>query len=105
MSASRRRHTSRCQPGIASMYSRTGASPSPLAICGLPPESSAGPFAAAGLGTAGFGAAFGAVAFLVAAVLAVAFFGAAFLGAALVGAALVGAALFFGADATLSAAA
>jgi hypothetical protein len=29
----------RFQPGSAAMYARTGASPSPFAICGLPPES------------------------------------------------------------------
>src|SRR5262245_3313459 len=39
MSASRRFPTSRFQPGIASMYARTGVSPSAFAICGLPPES------------------------------------------------------------------
>src|SRR6266481_21859 len=39
MSASRRRPTSRFQPGIPAMYACTGASPSALAICGLPPES------------------------------------------------------------------
>src|SRR5881296_1845628 len=38
MSASRRRPTSRFQPGIAAMYACTGASPSAFAICGLPPE-------------------------------------------------------------------
>ena len=38
MSASRRFPGSRFQPGIASMYACTGASPSPFAICGLPPE-------------------------------------------------------------------
>src|SRR5437870_4283479 len=40
MSASRRRPTSRFQPGIAAMYACTGASPSAFAICGLPPERS-----------------------------------------------------------------
>src|SRR3970282_1567437 len=38
MSASRRFPRSRFQPGIAAMYSCTGASPSAFAICGLPPE-------------------------------------------------------------------
>src|SRR5688500_412861 len=38
MSASRRFPRSRFQPGIAAMYACTGASPSPFAICGLPPE-------------------------------------------------------------------
>src|SRR5688500_9025625 len=37
MSVSRRRPTSRFQPGIAAMYACTGASPSAFAICGLPP--------------------------------------------------------------------
>src|SRR5687767_13933306 len=46
MTASRRRPTSRFQPGMAAMYACTGASPSALAICGLPPERSFG-FAAA----------------------------------------------------------
>src|SRR5205085_4201386 len=40
MRASRRRPTSRFQPGIAAMYACTGASPSAFAICGLPPERS-----------------------------------------------------------------
>src|SRR5688572_3814620 len=39
ISASRRFPMSRFQPGIAAMYACTGASPSALAICGLPPES------------------------------------------------------------------
>jgi len=30
------------QPGMAAIWACTGASPSPLAICGLPPESSTG---------------------------------------------------------------
>src|SRR3990172_4566135 len=38
MSASRRFPRARFQPGIAAMYACTGASPSALAICGLPPE-------------------------------------------------------------------
>src|SRR5262245_33194932 len=42
MSASRRRPTSRFQPGMAAMKAWTGASPSPFAICGLPPERRAG---------------------------------------------------------------
>ena len=42
MSASRRRPTSRFQPGMAAMYAWTGASPSAFAICGLPPERSFG---------------------------------------------------------------
>src|SRR5438477_7834267 len=42
MSASRRRPTSRFQPGMAAMYACTGALPSAFAICGLPPASSAG---------------------------------------------------------------
>src|SRR5262245_13714738 len=42
MSASRRRPTSRFQPGMAEMYARTGALPSPFAIWGLPPARSAG---------------------------------------------------------------
>src|SRR5690606_36684138 len=46
MMASSRRPTSRFQPGMAAMYCCTGASPSPLGICGLPPESSTGFFAA-----------------------------------------------------------
>ena len=37
MSASRRLPTLRFQPGIAAIYACTGASPSALAICGLPP--------------------------------------------------------------------
>src|SRR5512134_261702 len=41
MSASRRRPTSRFQPGIAAMYACTGASPSAFAMRGLPPESRA----------------------------------------------------------------
>src|SRR5688572_27559514 len=36
--ASRRFPRSRFQPGIAAIYACTGASPSALAICGLPPE-------------------------------------------------------------------
>src|SRR5687767_421159 len=42
MIASSRRPTSRFQPCIAVMYDRTGASPYPLAICGLPPARSLG---------------------------------------------------------------
>src|SRR5687768_4516296 len=42
MSASIRRPTPLFQPGIAAMYACTGASPSALAICGLPPLSSFG---------------------------------------------------------------
>src|SRR5581483_5497843 len=42
ISASRRLPTSRFQPGIALMYACTGLSPSPIAICGLPPDSSLG---------------------------------------------------------------
>src|SRR5687767_4346522 len=38
MRASRRFPRSLFQPGIAAMYACTGASPSALAICGLPPE-------------------------------------------------------------------
>src|ERR1700674_2888843 len=38
MSASRRFPRSRFQPGIAAMYSCTGASPSAFAMRGLPPE-------------------------------------------------------------------
>src|SRR5438034_8673625 len=38
ISASRRFPMSRFQPGIAAMYACTGAAPSALAICGLPPE-------------------------------------------------------------------
>ena len=37
-SASSRAPTWRFQPGIAAMYACTGASPSALAICGLPPD-------------------------------------------------------------------
>src|SRR3954470_5982516 len=48
MSASRRRPTPRFQPGIAAMYACTGASPSALAICGLPPLRSRGFAVAAG---------------------------------------------------------
>src|SRR3546814_15253942 len=33
-----RRPTSRFHPGIAAIYACTGGSPSPLGICGLPPE-------------------------------------------------------------------
>ena len=40
MSASSCLPRSRFQPGIASRYNCTGASPSAFAICGLPPESS-----------------------------------------------------------------
>src|SRR5262245_54034910 len=40
MSASSRLPTSRFHPGIAAMYVCTGASPSPFAICGFPPERS-----------------------------------------------------------------
>src|SRR5262245_48371007 len=40
MSASSQRPTSRFQPGMPAMYACTGASPSPFAICGLPPDSS-----------------------------------------------------------------
>src|SRR5687767_8275767 len=47
MSASSRRPTSRFQSGIAAMYDCTGASPSPFAICGLPPERYTTPFAPA----------------------------------------------------------
>src|SRR5689334_21091970 len=39
MSASKRRPTSRFQPGMAAMYACTGASPSPFATWGLPPAS------------------------------------------------------------------
>ena len=53
MSASRRRATSRFQPGIAAMYACTGASPSALAIWGLSPARSAG---FAGLRLLDFGA-------------------------------------------------
>src|SRR6266849_3210923 len=42
MSASRRRPTSRFQPGMAAMQARTGASPSALAIWGLAPARRAG---------------------------------------------------------------
>src|SRR5829696_8521342 len=40
MSASRRLPMSRFQPGMAAMKACTGASPSALAICGLPPDRS-----------------------------------------------------------------
>src|SRR5690606_23011355 len=39
ISASMRRPMSCLKPGIASMYAFTGASPKPIGICGLPPES------------------------------------------------------------------
>src|SRR5262245_32709842 len=42
MSESRRRPSALFQPGIAAMYACTGASPWPLAICGLPPLRSLG---------------------------------------------------------------
>src|SRR5690606_30816952 len=42
MMSSSRRPTSRFHPGMASMYAFTGASPYPLAICGLPPDRSLG---------------------------------------------------------------
>src|SRR5262249_18543906 len=49
MIASRRFPISRFQPGIALMYACTGASPSPFAICGLPPERSFTGFALCGV--------------------------------------------------------
>src|SRR5690606_14321558 len=42
ISASRRRLVSRFQPGAAAIQACTGASPSPLGICGLPPARSFG---------------------------------------------------------------
>jgi len=50
ITSSSRRTTSRFHPGMAAMYARTGASPSPLAICGLSPERSLGFFFAAAAG-------------------------------------------------------
>src|SRR5690606_20956815 len=44
MSASSHSPMSRFQPGSAVRYARTGAAPSPLAICGLPPERRTGFF-------------------------------------------------------------
>src|SRR4029078_2324927 len=52
MSASRGVPSSLFQPGMAARYARTGASPSALAICGLPPERSFTGFALRARGSA-----------------------------------------------------